>query len=278
VAVVRTVSDAPSGAASEQPDGMLTPSNVQSASRTASPWWTNRRIALVSATTLVAIGLAAWMLRRPPTAPQVVRFIVPAPEGTTMSPSASSPAVSPNGRWVAFLAARPGEETRVWIRGVDALPARELAGTDGALAPFWSPDSRYIGFFARQQLKIVSLLGEPPSTVCDVQSGHIFAPSATWNDDGVILFSQADAIFRIASTGGKPAAVTSLDARRGETAHILPQFLPDGRHFIYLARGTTGGSINSWIVLGSLDGSEHLQLIRAFANLVCRPRLPRVPV
>jgi eukaryotic-like serine/threonine-protein kinase len=148
------------------------------------------------------------------------------------------------------------------MRAIDALPARELAGTDGALAPFWSPDSQFVGFFARQQLKIVSLLGEPPSTLCDVQSGHIFAPSATWNHDGVILFSQADAIFRIASTGGKTAAVTLLDAHRGETAHILPHFLPDGRHFTYLARGTPGGSINSWVVLGSLDGSEHRQLIR----------------
>jgi Tol biopolymer transport system component len=147
------------------------------------------------------------------------------------------------------------------VRALDSLIARELPGTDGALAPFWAPDSHYLGFFAHEQLKTVSLVGEPPRTLCDLQPGN--TNSATWSPDGVILFANRDAIWRISSTGGTPTPVTIVDSRRGETAHLLPQFFPDGRHFSYLARGAAGGSTNSWIVLGSLDESDHRPLIRA---------------
>jgi Tol biopolymer transport system component len=160
-------------------------------------------------------------------------------------------AVSPSGRLLAFLAYRPGEEARIWVRSPGSLQARELLGTDGALGPFWSPDSQYIGFVAHEQLKIVSLVGEPPRSLCNLRPGN--TPSGTWNRGGVILFSNGNAIFRIPAAGGPATVGTMVDATRGEEAHLLPHFLPDGRHFIYVARGTTG-SINSWIVLASLAG------------------------
>ena len=211
----------------------------------------------------LAIALGGWMFSSPgaSTTPEILRFTISPPEGTIFSPSASSVAVSPNGRFLAFLAYRPSEETRIWVRSLDSLRARELMGTDGALGPFWSPDSRYLGFIAHDQLKTVSLIGEPPKTLNNLQPGN--TPSGTWNREGVILFSNGNAISRVPATGGTPTSVTAVDEQRGERAHLLPHFLPDGRHFLYVARGAVGGSTNSWIVLASLDGSERRPLIRA---------------
>ena len=224
------------------------------------------------ATVLLAVAMftagtvaISFLLRSASPAPVVTRFIVAAPEGTSFSPSASFLAVSPNGRLLAFLAARSGEETRVWVRPLDSLNAHELAGTDGARGPFWSPDSQSLGFFAHDQLKTVSLLGEPPKALCEVQAK---TPSGTWSQDGVILFSHENTIFRVSSAGGVPGQVTTVDSGRGEAAQILPQFLPDGRHFIYLAKGAPAGTRGSWIVSESVDGSERRQLIRASSQAV----------
>jgi eukaryotic-like serine/threonine-protein kinase len=238
------------------------PAGSPATGRPTATWWTRWQVAFITVTIFTATALAIWFLRRAPsTAPALTRFVVAAPEGTAFSASASFLAVSPNGRLLAFLAARPGEETRLWVRPLDSLTARELPGTNGALSPFWSPDSQFLGFVAHGQLKTVSLLGEPPRILCDLQPGSL--PGATWSHDGVILFSQGNAISRIASNGGIPSPITSVDPQRGETAHILPQFLPDGRHFIYVARSGSGGSIDSWVVLGSIDGSENRRLIQA---------------
>ena len=232
--------------------------------------WRSTRawIAASAVIILTVVALAGRMLLRSAAAtkPDVVRFTISAPEGTAFSASASSLAVSPDGRLLAFLAYRPGKETRIWVRSLDSLRARELIGTDGALGPFWSPDSQSLAFVVHDQLKTVGLLGDPPRTLCDLQHGN--TPSGTWNRDGVILVSDGNAISRISATGGVPTPVTSVDVTQGEKAHSLPQFLPDGRHFIYLSRGTVGGPINSWIVLASLDGSEHRQLIRATSQAV----------
>jgi len=241
-----------------------TPSSPAAGVRAApSQRWSGPWITVPIVTILIA-GAYGWrMLSRsaPASLPEITRFTISPPEGTTFSDSASFVSVSPNGRFVAFLALRPGEETRIWVRPLDSLQARELMGTDAARGPFWSPDSLYLGFVADDQLKIVGLLGQPPRTLCHLEGGN--TPSGTWNRDGVILFSNGSAISRIAASGGMPTAVTAVDKTRGEKAHSLPHFLPDGRHFIYLARGTAGGSTNSWNVLGSLDGTEPRSLIRA---------------
>jgi DNA-binding winged helix-turn-helix (wHTH) protein/Tol biopolymer transport system component len=218
---------------------------------------------------LLGVGAAVWLLQRPPsTGPlpaRFIRFIVEAPQGTAFSASASLLAVSLDGRLLAFVAARPGEHARLWVRPLESLTPRELPGTDGALNPFWSPDSQSLGFTAGDKLKTVSLLGEPPRVLWTLQPG--VAASPNWSRQGVILFSQADRIFRISATGGVPTPVTSVDASRGEAAHLHPQFLPDGQHFLYVARGPAG-SLDSWIVLGSLDGSAHRRLIRASSQAI----------
>lgn len=133
-------------------------------------------------------------------------------------------------------------------------------GTDGAAGPFWSPDSRTLGFFAHGQLKTVSLLGELPKVLCPFENA---GPSGTWGGDGVILFSQNDGIYQIAANGGAATRVTSLSRDQGELAHVLPQFLPDGRHFLYTVRAQTGSTVTSWIVAGEVRSAETKLLVRA---------------
>jgi eukaryotic-like serine/threonine-protein kinase len=205
-------------------------------------------------------GLSRSYWTRVPSTP--TRFVLSAPDGAAFSASASFPAVSPNGRLVAFLAARPGEATRIWVQSLDALSARELVGTDNAVSPFWSPDSQSLAFVSLDHLKTVNLLGEPPRVLAEVARSNA-VPSGSWNPDGVILFSNHNVIMRIPSSGGTPVAVTRLDAAQGEAAHELPEFLPDGQHFLYLSKGREGISGSSWIVVASLNGSDHRRLIHA---------------
>ena len=253
---------APVRLASEEPEPTRPLRLRPTAAPTTRQWLVLLTMIIVTATVLFASFLQQAQI----TASVPMRFTIAAPEGTTFSQSASFLAVSPNGRLVAFLASRPGAETRLWVRPVDSLAARELAGTDGALSPFWSPDSQSLGFVAHGQLKTVSLVGGLPRVLCEVQPG--IAPSATWSRDGIILFSHGDAIYRISASGGVSHRVTEVDQRRSETAHLLPHFLPDGRHFIFVARGGGGGSVDTWIVLASLDGTPRRHLIRASSQAV----------
>jgi Tol biopolymer transport system component len=204
-----------------------------------------------------------WKFARPSsTATPAMRFVVTAPEGTTLSPSASFLAVAPNGRLVAFLASRPGQETRVWIRSLDSLDARELMGTEAALAPFWSPDSRHLGFFANNQLKTVSVAGEAPRVLCELAAGTK-APGGTWSRNGVILFSQPAGIYRTDAGGVSPRPVTVVNRQLREASHLLPHFLPDGRHFLYVVRRSALSSVSDWIFLKSLDAHDEKALLPA---------------
>ena len=208
--------------------------------------------AVAMAILIVAAALMARVhFRNAATTPDVVRFVVTPPQGTSFSASASLLAVSPNGRLLAFLASRPGEPRRIWIRALDSLTARELPGTDGAVSPFWSPDSHFVAFFADDQLKKIGLVGEPPEVLCRARAGGV--PSGAWHANGVILFFRADGIYKTSANGESATQVTSVDRQRGESAHILPGFLPDGRHFVYTARVGVEGATESWIMLRSLD-------------------------
>ena len=119
------------------------------------------------------------------------------------------------------------------------------------ILPFWSPDSRFIGFFAQGKLKKIDASGGSPQTLCDAPAGN----GGTWNREGVIVFApnREGVLARVSAAGGIPAAVTALDRRRQETAHLWPQFLPDGRHFLYLA--LSGQRENRGLYVGSL-GSD----------------------
>ena len=222
----------------------------QPAPRSLSP----RQLAWTALTVVVAlVALAAALrLRQAPTSTlssgRPLRFVQVAPEGTTF---ASGGILSPNGRYLAFVAAEEltGKAT-LWVKTLDTAEARALDGTDDAAKPFWSPDSQSLGFFAGGRLKRVALDGNAPRALADVG----LSPSgASWSSSGVILFAGwKSGLNSIADSGGKVTAVTTLDASAQEVAHGAPQFLPDGRRFLYFVSsrnpekaGTYAGSLDA---------------------------------
>jgi Tol biopolymer transport system component len=212
------------------------------------------------------VAISSFYFRATPARSPVVRFALAPPEGTTFSASASFLAVSPDGRWIAFLASRPGQQSRLWVRQLDSLTANELAGTEGALGVFWSPDSRALAFFANGMLKKVGIFGGSPEVLCEGASRDSL--SGSWHQNGVILFTHPRGIYRTSADGGLATPVTTVDATRGELAHVLPQFLPDGRHFLYMTRVSLGASFESWIVVRSLDAADDRRLLTTGSQAV----------
>ncbi len=168
----------------------------------------------------------------------MVRSVVPPPARATFTltgtlvPSVTL-ALSPDGRRLAFLAEHPGARPTLWIRALDSMEATPLAGTEGATYPFWSPDGRSLAFFADSSLKRIETDGGTPLTLVEKIEGR----GGSWSRDGFILFGSSEGpIHRVPAAGGAARAVTTLDDAAKETWHRFPQFLPDEKHFLYLAR------------------------------------------
>jgi Tol biopolymer transport system component len=157
----------------------------------------------------------------------------------------------------------------LWVQGLDAIHAKPVADTEGAGAPFWSPDSHYIGFFANQSLKKLHIVdGVPngsPQILCPVES---LAGGGAWNRDGTILFAPglAGGLSRVAAAGGKPAPVTKLDAVKFQRSHLWPQFLPDGKHFVFFVLTDMGETTG--VYLGTLDSPASTRLFSSETNAV----------
>ena len=166
-----------------------------------------------------------------------------------------STALSPDGSQIAFIANRDGAPA-LWVRSLDALESRALPGTDGASFPFWSPDGRSIGFFADNRLKRIDVAGGTPLVVTDAPN----ARGGTWNADGVILFAPGvnAPIMRVSTSGGPTQAVTQVNTGSGP-AHRWPQFLPDGKRFLFSS--TLGTADTNGVYLGSLDGTPPLRVL-----------------
>jgi Tol biopolymer transport system component len=163
--------------------------------------------------------------------------------------------VSPDGRRLAFVAIGPDRKTQIWVRPLDSLSAQALAGTEGASSPFWSPDSRFLGFFADGNLKKIDVAGGPSVTLCTAAENM----GGTWSPNGVIVFSAAAAsLQKVPAAGGVPAPATRLGT--GETMHWRPSFLPDGRHFIY--RSNTPNQKGPFYV-ASLDSTDSALVLNA---------------
>src|SRR6266536_3147581 len=215
---------------------------------------------------LATVALAFALFARPRPLLRAVRSSILPPEKTTyhfISDAGGPPAVSPDGLQIAFTARDSTGKASLWVRSLDSPAARALAGTDGAMYPFWSPDSRNIGFFADAKLKKIEAAGGPTLALCDAADGR----GGTWNKDGVILFEPhfSEPLFRVAATGGKPAPMTKFDESRRETTHRFPAFLPDGKHFLYEAGSHNVGTESELhaIYLGSLGGEASKLLVNA---------------
>jgi len=200
-------------------------------------------------------------LRRAPEESEVVRFLISPPEGWTLpqiSPQstvvAAPVAVSPDGRRIAFIAVGADGTSQLWIRSLDTLGAQALPGTERGASPFWSPDSRSLGFFADGKLKRIDISGGPTRTVCDVVDGR----GGSWSRDGVIVFNPgiASPLQKVSAGGGVPSVATELG--QGEGDHRQPFFLPDSGRFLYLA--TAAGDATS-VYVASVDSTERKLLV-----------------
>ena len=189
----------------------------------------------------------------------VMRFEVETPPGVITLPFS----LSPDGK--RLVAVVNGERGSVlWVRLLDQLSGQVLQGTEGANSVFWSPDSRYVGFVAGGKLMRVDLIGAPPQTICDAPG---IAYGGTWNSDGIILFGSETGLLQVAATGGPVRPATELDKTRGETSHARPSFLPDGQHFLFLARSGE----NSAIFVDSLEKKGRKFLLNSQTQAVFAP-------
>lgn len=202
---------------------------------------------------LLAATLAFIHIREKTPMQEVVRFQIPAPEESALSPALT---VSPDGRKLAFMATGPDNIRHLWIRPLDSLAARIVADVGpGSIFPFWSPDSSSLGFWTQGKLKKVEASGGSPQTLCDVP-GRFYG--GAWSPDGVIIFGYAGGgLWQVSADGGTAGPLTKLDPARREDLHAFPSFLPDGRHFVYL-RTSTNREING-IFVGSLDAKPEQQ-------------------
>jgi len=214
-------------------------------------WAALAALLLVSA---AAVAVSVIHFREP--APEVVKLALLPPEKTSFNVIA----ISPDGRRVAISAQGADGRRQLWVRPLHSLSAQALAGTEPGSHPFWSPDSRWIGFFADSKLKKIDVMGGPAQTVCAAPG---LPGGGTWNRDGVILFSStgAEGIRRVPAAGGESKPVISLDKSRQETSIRFPYFLPDGRHFLFLAR--SGQAEHQAIYAAALDSPERKRVLSA---------------
>jgi Tol biopolymer transport system component len=172
------------------------------------------------------------------------------------------PAISPDGTRVAFVANEEGTQS-IWIRTLDTPLATRLPGTDGAYSPFWSPDSRWLAFFVSGKLRKVEISGGSPQDICTVEDDR----GGSWGIDGTILLTpkgRSSEIYRVLESGGEPVQVTKL--QKGINSHRWPYFLPDGKHFVYLASPIGSIHPNSQIRMASVDGKEDKLVLFASSN------------
>jgi eukaryotic-like serine/threonine-protein kinase len=205
----------------------------------------------------IAAGVALWNTSNKRSHPLYFHTSVPF--------AANDLALSRDGLTLAMVAySAQANNYALWTYEVGGRRTTSLDGTQGASYPFWSPDGKFIGFFADGKLKKVETSGGRPQVLCDAPNGR----GGTWNRDGVILFTPDGfgGLFRVSSSGGSPVEVTKPDTSRIETSNRWPVFLPDGKHFLYLGANFTGQLENNAIFLGSLDSQERRLLVSTSAN------------
>ena len=243
--------------------GLAAPVAARRKSRERLAWF-------VAAAALLVAGLAAfgYLRRAPAPAARVRAYLMPPPKTafSVLDSDGGALTLSPDGRYATF--ATHGEDGKVtfWVQPLSETAAKPVAGAEDAKFPFWSPDSRFLAFFAERKLQKVDVSGGPALTICDAAEGR----SGSWNKDGVILFSPdpTNGIFRVSASGGKPTPATTLES--GETTHRWATFLPDGRRFLYMAASHGAGTkseVNA-VYEASLDSKNRTEILQTRSNVV----------
>ena len=218
---------------------------------TGSGWLGRAAWAAAGLFLITTVILGALYFRRVEPPRQTVRFSIAPPEKTEFS----SLALSPDGRQIAFVTVGVAGAKSLWVRPVDSLDTRQLPGTDGAEFPFWSPDSKTIGFFAGGKLRRIDAAGGPAQALADT-SDAADTRGGTWAPDGTIIFSgnPTTPLKRVPASGGSATELTKLNSELGQSSHRWPSMLPDGRHFLYFGRSLQ--SDKQGIYIASLDSPE----------------------
>jgi serine/threonine protein kinase/WD40 repeat protein len=219
------------------------------------PTW-QKWILAGAAVALIAAAIGILIARhRSETPPLQMEASILPPPGEGFWANLNRPAaISPNGASLALIAMRNGH-TELWLRRLDASEAQPIAGTEDASYPFWSPDSRHIGFFADGKLKKVDASGGKVAEIC--QAGMLGLGGA-WSSRGVIVFATlASPLRAVNENGGTPEPISSIPLTNGAIGQMWPVFLPDGKHFLFLDwRYPSAGKSDNSIWIGSLDGEK----------------------
>jgi eukaryotic-like serine/threonine-protein kinase len=229
------------------------------------PWGISGLLFVVAAALLVRQFLV------PATEKPLMVFSILPPDSVyihSYGQASGPPVISPDGRNIAFVGVTPSGLTQLYVRSLKENSTHPLDGTRKAQYPFWSPDGKYIGFFAGAKIKKVDIEGGSPVTICDAWNPR----GATWNSAGMILFSPdfQSPLFSVPADGGAVIQITKLDSTRNESSHRWPYALPDGNHFLYFARvsNPAGEGEGHAIFVSSLDGKDNKLLLHTSSNAV----------
>jgi Tol biopolymer transport system component len=236
--------------------------------------WVHRALQLAGVTAIATLSWPAYLYMQGAPEPDEIRFRVPrnltsqpgetqggnAVGGGLQTFSRTNTAISPDGRWIAFVARPvPTDIWHIYVRPVNAVTPRRLEGTEDASLPFWSADSEWIGFVTPSgKLRKVQASGGRPQDVCDAPG---FA-GGTWNRDGTILFGSESGLYRVSAEGGAPRAITQVEPT--ESGHLWPRFFPDGRHYLFLNR--LADRKTDGVYVASLDSKDRTRLTVATSN------------
>jgi Tol biopolymer transport system component len=209
-------------------------------------------VGATAALIIALVAVAILHLRERAPVQNVIRFEFARPDKAVMR-WLDIPTPSPDGQRIVFSAVGTGQKSQLWIRSLDSPALQPVAGTEDAALPFWSPDGRQIGFIADGKLKRIDATGGPPHVICELKNFG----AASWNQDGVILFGSGGTLVRVSAQGGEPKPVEGGSKR--DLAQYWPQFLPDGKHFLYNVESDPRD--DGGVYAGSLDGGARKKLL-----------------
>jgi serine/threonine protein kinase/Tol biopolymer transport system component len=210
------------------------------------------------------VGALIWQSRRATRQPSYFLAMLPF--------TVHDMALSPNEHTIAVVGPSTSGGTNVlWLYEVGGQEGRRLPESEGASFPFWSPEGKTLAFFADGKMKKLEIAGGSVQVICDAPAGR----GGTWSADGTVVFSPSGqlggGLYQVPATGGMPVRITVPDAARGENSHRWPVFLPDGKHFLYLAGNISGQSDADAIFAGTLGSSDKRFIIKATGNAVYAP-------